>query len=652
MSTGVFTHVLLVSLALAICGCPERGEAPPTEAQTRAVEAGVCDSTLHETSSLSATYAFEYECAVDYLQAAGCDFSLDPDGDGERFASSAMEDMHNDPDGCSRGLACSGCEDGDSLDTVADCEGLARFSHVTESEWRDLQAECPATAPADDGCAIEGVTFSADEMDCALQFFAAMTCEECADLFDTRVCEDAINDASVCRFGALCTGCDDGDSRDNGVTCAEIETYSYFGPVAAQYLLDHVQVYPCEEACEPVCEGRNCGDDGCGGVCGTCAEGETCDVQGQCEQDGCTIEGVYFDGWQMDCALTFFETTTCADCDAVLDSRTCEDAFNDPSACQVGGTCTGCTDADTRDDGVTCEEIAAYAYFGAGSAQALFDYVAADPSCGEPDLVVEGVPLTQDEAAAILAVANGATETQLDDDAGLDARAAANIVEARPLATVYELADISYVGPTAIGQLRDYAGTWEAPEEEEPVEEPPAECGTIQLTALANQDVTDFARLMELATMADWPAYELESFQASGCPTFMDAAATQDEMLGAIWSETFWYALDDMPANMVENGAWTTGGTSFQAALDRALLVLSEYVDYGDWDPDSSPEGAALYARRQELVDSLSAGAVADPSGYMEIHLGIDASECSEEAVALIDLDAMTIVVVHQMPRC
>ena len=632
------------------CGCSDGPGGSPTEAQSHAVEAGICDSTVHETSSLAATYSFDLECAVDYLREAGCDFTLDPDGDGERFASSTIEDMHNDPADCSRGLTCSGCDDSDSLDSVADCAEFARFSHFTESEWRDLQAECSAEAPAADGCAIEGVTFSGVEMDCALQFFTTMTCEECVEVFDSRVCEDAINDSGSCKFGAICTGCDDGDARDNGVTCAEIEAYSYLGPAAAQGLLDLVQAYPCEQDCDPVCDGRTCGDDGCGGVCGTCADGETCDVQGLCEQDGCTIEGIYFGGWQMDCALTFFETTTCDDCDAVLDSRTCEDAFNDPTACQVGGTCSGCDDGDTRADGVSCEEIAAYSYFGASSAQALFDYVAADPSCGEPDLVVEGVPLTEDEASAILAVANGASQTQLDDGAGLDARAAENIVEGRPLATIYELADISYVGPTAVGQLRDYAVGWAGPDD--PPEDPVAECGTISVATLANADATDFARLMELATMGDYPAYVLESFQATGCPSFMDDAATQDEMMWALWAETYWWDRDDVPASMLDNGSWTAGGSSYQGALARALLVLSEYVDYGDWDPNSSPEGASLYARRQELVDALSAGAVASPTGFVEIHMGIEASECSEEAVALIDLSDMSVVVVHQMPRC
>jgi V8-like Glu-specific endopeptidase len=35
--------------------------------------------------------------------------------------------------------------------------------------------------------------------------------------------------------------------------------------------------------CTPSCDGRQCGDDGCGGVCGTCADGQTCSADGQCQ---------------------------------------------------------------------------------------------------------------------------------------------------------------------------------------------------------------------------------------------------------------------------------------------------------------------------------------------------------------------------------
>ncbi len=39
----------------------------------------------------------------------------------------------------------------------------------------------------------------------------------------------------------------------------------------------------CVESCAPACSGKDCGDDGCGGSCGSCASGESCTAQGTCQ---------------------------------------------------------------------------------------------------------------------------------------------------------------------------------------------------------------------------------------------------------------------------------------------------------------------------------------------------------------------------------
>ncbi len=44
-----------------------------------------------------------------------------------------------------------------------------------------------------------------------------------------------------------------------------------------------------EKACTPACEGKECGDDGCGGSCGSCSEEEKCNSLGKCyKEDTCT----------------------------------------------------------------------------------------------------------------------------------------------------------------------------------------------------------------------------------------------------------------------------------------------------------------------------------------------------------------------------
>jgi len=43
---------------------------------------------------------------------------------------------------------------------------------------------------------------------------------------------------------------------------------------------DEIRIY-INEACDPACAGKDCGDDGCGGSCGDCPGGEHC-VAFQC----------------------------------------------------------------------------------------------------------------------------------------------------------------------------------------------------------------------------------------------------------------------------------------------------------------------------------------------------------------------------------
>ena len=57
----------------------------------------------------------------------------------------------------------------------------------------------------------------------------------------------------------------------------------------------------------------------------------------------------------------------------------------------------------------------------------------------------------------VLDLANTAPLAVLDDEVGLDARAAQNIVDRRPFATLDELDAVPYVGPTALEALRAYA---------------------------------------------------------------------------------------------------------------------------------------------------------------------------------------------------
>jgi len=71
---------------------------------------------------------------------------------------------------------------------------------------------------------------------------------------------------------------------------------------------------------------------------------------------------------------------------------------------------------------------------------------------GELNLVVDDA-----DTRLILYVANTATFDELDIDASLDIRAARNIVDQRPFATLTELDDVTWVGDRAMGKMLDYA---------------------------------------------------------------------------------------------------------------------------------------------------------------------------------------------------
>jgi hypothetical protein len=69
----------------------------------------------------------------------------------------------------------------------------------------------------------------------------------------------------------------------------------------------------------------------------------------------------------------------------------------------------------------------------------------------------DGVSFTVDEAVAVVALANTAGWSYLDDDLALDARAVDSIVAARPLSSIHELAELYYVGAGALTALKDDA---------------------------------------------------------------------------------------------------------------------------------------------------------------------------------------------------
>ncbi|MEZ4398989.1 MAG: hypothetical protein R3B06_03175 [Kofleriaceae bacterium] len=143
------------------------------------------------------------------------------------------------------------------------------------------------------------------------------------------------------------------------------------------------------------------------------------------------------------------------DVDAALDARA---ARNIVGHVRGADGVLGTADDDLLGD---VAELDAIAYVGPAALDRLVAYVRRID--GVPTVEVEGVLMTPAEAAAIVALANGAALAVLDDDAGLDARAARGLVALRPFADVAAVAAVPYVGASALEKLRVFAPTWQPP---------------------------------------------------------------------------------------------------------------------------------------------------------------------------------------------
>ena len=114
------------------------------------------------------------------------------------------------------------------------------------------------------------------------------------------------------------------------------------------------------------------------------------------------------------------------------------------------------TDDDPFDDLV---EVDAVPQVGPATMELLLAYARAQgwiPVGDDPLGVWDGVSFTVNQAATVLAVANDASEPELDFDVGLDNRAVTAIVQGRPIATVMRLSELAYVGESALEKLKQY----------------------------------------------------------------------------------------------------------------------------------------------------------------------------------------------------
>lgn len=146
-------------------------------------------------------------------------------------------------------------------------------------------------------------------------------------------------------------------------------------------------------------------------------------------------------------------TTTVLDVDAGLDKRAATGIISHRDGKD--------TKAGTKDDDLfgSIKEIDDIKWVGDAALSALLAYATAEGWVAvDEDYygTIETVTFTKAQADAIVILANTASQAELDDDVGLDSRAAKNIVADRPFTTLEEVAAVKYVGATALTALRDW----------------------------------------------------------------------------------------------------------------------------------------------------------------------------------------------------
>ncbi|MFZ4734845.1 MAG: Kelch repeat-containing protein [Bradymonadia bacterium] len=161
-------------------------------------------------------------------------------------------------DGC--GASCGECVDGSMCSAEGLCVAVAGRCGDDVCE-APLGEDC-ATCAADCGnCCGDGTCDVGREENCA-------TCLADCACPGAEVCDAAAQACRPCM--PLCEGRECGPNTCGG-TC---------GVCDADAVCNNGR---CDVACVAQCDGRVCGDDGCGGRCGVCPANDICNGLGQCE---------------------------------------------------------------------------------------------------------------------------------------------------------------------------------------------------------------------------------------------------------------------------------------------------------------------------------------------------------------------------------
>jgi hypothetical protein len=125
-------------------------------------------------------------------------------------------------------------------------------------------------------------------------------------------------------------------------------------PDCSRALLDEYLQGSLAAECTPDCESRACGDDGCGGECGACAEDQLCNLAGACLDAICTPSCDHRSCGDDGCGGSCGDCspgTQCGDGGGCECAPSCDDRSCGDDGC--GGSCGSCADNELCSSG-TC----------------------------------------------------------------------------------------------------------------------------------------------------------------------------------------------------------------------------------------------------------------------------------------------------------
>jgi hypothetical protein len=311
-----------------------------------------CEACVCEMDSFCCETAWDGICVGECIADCGGCATIESCGDG---TCDGIETCSNCPSDCA-------CAEGTTCFNGACCtpwcgghncgdDGCGGSCGECEEGLQCMEGACmaPATGPGCDategvagcgGCECEACVCEMDSYCCDTEWdgICVSECIECGSCIPVTECGNAVcepgEDCGACEGDCPCAPgfeCTEGVCTDTGVCEPQCEgkVCGADGCGGTCGLCD--EGFKCEEGacvediCTPDCEGFNCGDDGCGGSCGECTEPEVC-MDGICGVEVISCEGLC--GGQATncfCDELCFENGDCCDdvCDFCGDLEGC-----------------------------------------------------------------------------------------------------------------------------------------------------------------------------------------------------------------------------------------------------------------------------------------------------------------------------------------